>query len=164
MPVEHPRVQGDRTEELELPQAVSMLADECRMVLPGVQALFGFQLIAVFSDGFSEKLSQFDQQLHLAAIVLVVVAIGMLMAPAAYHRQTSPMHVSHHLVRVSTRLLMWGLLPLALALSVDLYVVSRLVTGGGAAALLAAAMLGVLCLFWYLLPRVKGLQNVLGRK
>jgi hypothetical protein len=38
-----------RAEELTLTDAAGRLLDECRMVLPGIQALFGFQLIAVFN-------------------------------------------------------------------------------------------------------------------
>lgn len=37
-------------------EALQQTLDEARMVLPGVQALFGFQLIAVFSDGFERRL------------------------------------------------------------------------------------------------------------
>lgn len=36
------------------------------MVLPGIQALFGFQLIAVFNNGFS-RLDRAEQGLHYAA-------------------------------------------------------------------------------------------------
>jgi putative transcriptional regulator len=78
-----------KEEEVSLNTAATHILEECRMVLPGIQALFGFQLIAVFSQGFSEKLSEAQQQLHLAAIVLVVIAIALVMAPAAIHRQTS---------------------------------------------------------------------------
>ena len=39
-------------EELTLSEAAKYLLDECRMVLPGIQALFGFQLIAVFNSAF----------------------------------------------------------------------------------------------------------------
>jgi len=39
------------------------------MVLPGIQALFGFQLIAVFSDGFANKLTRAEQRLHFFATV-----------------------------------------------------------------------------------------------
>ena len=56
------------------------------MVLPGIQALFGFQLIAVFSPGFSEKLSSGEQELHFVSIVLVVISVALVMAPAAIHR------------------------------------------------------------------------------
>lgn len=41
--------QDSGQEELPLSQAAQHLLEECRMVLPGIQALFGFQLIAVFN-------------------------------------------------------------------------------------------------------------------
>jgi len=83
------------------------------MVLPGIQALFGFQLIAVFSQSFDQKLSGAEQRLHLLAIGLVAVAIALVMAPAAYHRQAAPRHVSNAFIDVSTRLLLCSMLPLA---------------------------------------------------
>jgi hypothetical protein len=55
---------------VKLADAVSHLLEECRMILPGIQALFGFQLIAQFNDGFSKNLSQAQQELHLAALLL----------------------------------------------------------------------------------------------
>src|SRR5690242_18672888 len=44
--------------------------EEARMVLPGIQALFGFQLIAVFNERF-RQLPQFEQTLHYAALIMV---------------------------------------------------------------------------------------------
>jgi hypothetical protein len=38
-----------RTEPIKLDSAATHLLEECRMVLPGIQALFGFQLIAACS-------------------------------------------------------------------------------------------------------------------
>src|SRR6266481_2681346 len=55
-------------EKLPLSKAAEYLLDECRMVLPGIQALFGFQLIAVFNARFEEKLSFSELRLHLLAI------------------------------------------------------------------------------------------------
>ena len=48
------------------------------MVLPGIQALFGFQLIAVFNQGFNEKLSTAQQQLHFVSIILTVCAVALV--------------------------------------------------------------------------------------
>ena len=62
------------TEKIKLDAAASHILEECRMVLPGIQALFGFQMIAVFNQGFAEKLSHAEQLVHLVAIVLTVVA------------------------------------------------------------------------------------------
>src|SRR5690348_11517147 len=48
---------GD-SQQLELFQAAELLLEECRTVLPGIQGLFGFQLVAVFSSHFHDALSQ----------------------------------------------------------------------------------------------------------
>ena len=50
------------------------------MVLPGIQALFGFQLVAIFDPVFGRQLSSGEQRLHLLAITFVVIAIAMVMA------------------------------------------------------------------------------------
>jgi hypothetical protein len=69
---------GVEREELSLNDAVTHLLEECRTVVPGMQALFGFQLIAVFNDTFRERLSPTERDLHLAAIVLVTIAVALL--------------------------------------------------------------------------------------
>src|SRR5204862_1825788 len=91
-----------RKEEVSLDKATTYILEECRMVLPGIQALFGFQLIAVFNESFSEKLSRGEQLLHLIAIVLVTVAIALVMAPAALHRQSQPPSVSRRFIELSS--------------------------------------------------------------
>jgi hypothetical protein len=80
----------EETERLALSDAATYLLDECRMVLPGIQALFGFQLIVVFNPGFDQKLSATEQQLHLTAIGLIATAVAIIMTPAAYNRQSTP--------------------------------------------------------------------------
>ena len=45
---------------------VNTIEQEARMVLPGIQTLFGFQLIAVFNQGFKANLSQVEQIIHLS--------------------------------------------------------------------------------------------------
>jgi hypothetical protein len=52
------------------------------MVLPGIQALFGFQLIAVFNDRF-QQLEGLYQLIHFIALVLVALSVAIIMTPAA---------------------------------------------------------------------------------
>jgi hypothetical protein len=133
------------------------------MVLPGIQALFGFQMIAVFNDGFSKKLSSGEQYLHLLAIALVVVAIALVMTPAAYHRQAEPESVSHLFTRLSSRLLLIGMAPLAIAIALDFYIVARLISDSGRVSAVGAAFLGfIYVLLWGILPRSRSLQRLLG--
>jgi hypothetical protein len=101
-----PAVQ-DKKEDLPLSRSAEFLLAECRMVLPGIQALFGFQLIAVFNSSFSQVLDPFEQKLHLCALFLTAMAIAFVITPAAYHRQTSSSKVTREFIKLASRLLLW---------------------------------------------------------
>jgi MFS family permease len=139
--------------------ALQQTLEEARMVLPGVQALFGFQLIAVFSDGFERRLDETEQSLHLAAIVLVTVAIAIVMTPAAYHRQVEPRRATVSFLVLASRLVSGAMLPLAAGLSIDVYLIARVITG---AASLAAAIGGVVFVLflalWFAFPQWRAAQ------
>jgi hypothetical protein len=122
------------------------------MVLPGIQALCGFQLIAVFNTGFAEKLSQGEQQLHLLAIALVAVAVALIMTPAAYHRLAGPREVTDTFIRLSTRLLLSSMWPLAASICIDFNLVGRIILSTTWAALLAAALFAFFLVAWLVLP------------
>ena len=123
------------------------------MVLPGIQALFGFQLIAVFNQGFSEKLSPLQQKLHFFAILSTVVSIALVMAPAAIHRLVDPLSVSERFVRISTRLLLCSLIPLAVSICLELYLIGDLIMNSSVVGVVASVMaLGLFLLLWVALP------------
>jgi hypothetical protein len=140
------------TQPLSLDKAVEYLLEECRIVLPGIQVLFGFQLATVFTTRFAQDLSVGEQRLHLLAIALVAVAIALIMTPAAYHRQAEPRHASARFIRVSTRLLLASMPPLAIAICLDFYLVARLVVDAGSVAWAAATLFAVFVALWFVLP------------
>jgi hypothetical protein len=141
-------------DSLSLNDAATHVLEECRTVVPGIQALFGFQLIAVFSTVFWERLASGERIVHLAAIVLVTIAIVLVTAPAALHRQTEPRAVSGRFITISSRLLMASMIPLAVGICLDVYLVARLIMGSGrVASIVATALLGVFIVLWFLLPR-----------
>lgn len=142
----------ENVEDLSLSKSAEYLIEECRMVLPGVQALFGFKLIAVFSERFDKALSQVEKDLHLAAIAFVMGAIALIMAPAAYHRLTSPCRVTDRFLWVCTRLLMAGLPLLLVGLCLDFYLIARVMTGNPAAGILAGVAFAVFATLWFVLP------------
>lgn len=123
------------------------------MVLPGIQALFGFQLIAVFNQGFDSRLSAPLQRLHLAATVLTSIAIALVMTPAALHRQASPRSVSDAFIRLSTRLLVLSMFPLAASICVELYLIGYLVVGSAWIVLLSVGLAALFMGLWFVLPR-----------
>src|SRR5690242_15040880 len=93
---------SERAEQESLSKQADHALEEARTVLPGAQALFGFQLIAVFNQRF-ERMTDLQQGLHLAALFAVAVAIALLMTPAIYHRQVEPETVSQAFLTVATR-------------------------------------------------------------
>jgi hypothetical protein len=138
---------------VSLEVATGHILEECRMVLPGIQALFGFQLIAVFDDTFHERLSPDEQHLHLAAIVLVTVAIALVMAPAALHRQNERYTVSRRFIDVASRLLLAGMFPLALGIALEVYLVASLIFGRPSAGwFVSLALLAVIAALWLGVP------------
>ena len=141
-------------QELSLNDAASHVLEECRTVVPGMQALFGFQLIVVFTNSFKAELSPTERVLHLVAILVVTIAIALVIAPAALHRQMEPMAVSRRFIAISSRLLMASMAPLAAGICLDVYVVARVILGTSVgAAIIAALLLGVFIVFWLVVPR-----------
>jgi len=85
--------------------------------------------------------------------VLVTTAIALVMAPAALHRQMHPMAVQF--VRISSRLLMASLGPLAVGICLDVYLVALVIVGGrGIAASIAGFLLVVFAVAWLLVPQL----------
>lgn len=123
------------------------------MVLPGIQALFGFQLIAVINEAFDHKLNSAEQKIHLLAIAMTAVACGLSMSPAALHRTAEPDRVSLGLVKTCTTYLRWSMRFLGLALVLDFYLVAKVVLKSPPLALLSGLALGVfLAMVWGLAP------------
>ncbi len=122
---------------------------EARVVLPGAQALLGFQLVTTLMEAF-EKLPLSLRYVHLASLGLVAVSIVLLMTPAAYHRIVERGEETEHFHRFASRMLIAAMLPLALGVTGDFFVVVRKVTKSGSAAIVAAALVLVFFYgFWF---------------
>jgi hypothetical protein len=147
---------------ISLPEAVSHILEECRMVLPGIQALFGFQLIVVFNPGFAGKLTPADQLIHLWAIGLAAVSVALVMTPAAYHRQIGPQEVSWRFIALATRLLLWSMFPLMVSICMEFFLIAKIILQGAVYSLLfSTVLLGIFLCLWFLLPRFPALSNLL---
>jgi uncharacterized protein DUF6328 len=129
--------------------------EEARMVLPGIQALFGFQLIAVFNRQFID-LDVFDRGMYLASLVLVAVAIGLIMAPAAYHRLVERDRVSRRWLRLASRDIAWAMVALTPAIAIDVYLVAVMSTGTAVLGVaLGSAVAAFLAWLWFAMPLLR---------
>ena len=112
----------ETTEPTSLGKKIEQMLTETRVVLPGAQALLGFQLIIVFSEPF-EKLAPAARGVHLAALGCVALAAIWLMTPAACHRIAFDGEDSEDFHRLGTRFLLAATGALALGIAADLGVV-----------------------------------------
>ncbi len=152
-------------EEIPLADEVTHLLEECRMILPGIQALFGFQLIAVLQPPFFEKLTMGEQVLHILALALVAISGAVVMTPAAYHRQTAPHEASEGFVVLASWLLLIAMAPLLLGITLDFYLVASIVLQNRALSIVLAIILGLIFVgAWYVLPHIGALRRLTGRE
>jgi hypothetical protein len=142
---------SSRSEE-SLEKRAEAAIEESRMVLPGIQALFGFQLIAGFNQGF-EKLPAAEQHLHYASLILVALAIAIIMTPAAYHRIVEQGSVSLFFVSLISWLVAAAMAPLAVALGLEVYVVGTvIIEARGPSAAVAGVLVAVIVALWFVFP------------
>lgn len=128
------------------------IIEEARVILPGVQALFGFQTIAVFNDRFA-NLPSYATLCHLTGLGMVIVAVALVMTPAVYYRVVGPRYVSRRMVRRSSWLIRSALAPLACGLALDMFTVIYVVTGKLPASMVGAcATFLFLCSLWFVFP------------
>ena len=101
---------------------VEQLLTEARVIIPGGQALFGFQFIAMLTTGF-DKLPPSSQLLHTAALCFTALNVIVLMAPAALHRLSFGGEDLEAFLQLGGALVMTAPMLLALAVAAELYVV-----------------------------------------
>ena len=122
---------------------------ESRVVLPGAQTLLGFQFIVFLMESF-EQLPDSSKYLHFAALALVALSIVLLMTPAAYHRIVERGEETEHFHRFASRVVLAAMVPLALGLTGDFFVVARKVSESTTfAAILAIALLALFYGLWF---------------
>jgi DMSO reductase anchor subunit len=142
---EQQKMSKEKETGAKIKDKIKHVLTECRVVLPGAQALLGFQFVTTLMEAF-EKLPASSKYVHLASLLLVAVSIVLLMTPAAYHRIVERGEETEHFHRFAGRMLIAAMVPLALGVSGDLFVVVRKITESATSAAISAV---VSLLFFY---------------
>jgi len=95
---------------------------ESRVMLPGAQALLGFQLITFYMEDYM-KLPPALQWTHLISLLFITVAVIMLIAPAAFHRIADLGEATERSYQFASWMVLWAAIPLGLGLAGELYLV-----------------------------------------
>jgi uncharacterized protein DUF6328 len=108
---------------LKLSDAIENVLNEARILLLGGQVLLGFGYRVCFEAEF-DRLPAAAQVAQVAGLSIMTAAMGWLIWPAAFHQIQENGAPSTAVHTFTTRILDWGLLPLALSFPLFIYPVS----------------------------------------
>jgi hypothetical protein len=127
------------------------ILQETRVAQTGVQILFGFLLSVAFTPRFA-GLGTFDRGVYTLTVVVGAGATAALIAPVSIHRFLSGQRMKDEVVESAARLMMCGMVLLALTVGCTLLLILHVVLGGLLAEILAGAVMVWFVCCWYVLP------------
>lgn len=113
--------------ETPLKAKIEQLLTEARVIIPGGQALLGFQFVATLTKSF-HALPGWMQAVHAAGLLAVAISVLLLMTPASLHRIAYHGEDDPQFFQIGSALVIAAALPLALGIAADIAVVIYVVS------------------------------------
>jgi hypothetical protein len=133
---------------MSLQKNLKVALNENRLLILGTQVLFGFQFHGVFQELFAQ-LPTSSKIFEAAGLELLVLSIALLVAPSMLHRIGEGGRDSSEILVFTTGCAALALLPLALALALEVFVVTRQWRNESLGTLTGVAFFLVAVAFWY---------------
>ncbi|PPS91441.1 DUF6328 family protein [Streptomyces sp. MH60] len=127
------------------------IMQETRVAQTGVQILFGFLLSVAFTPLFHD-LDTFDHAVYVITVVSGATATASLIAPVSIHRFLSGQRMKDEMVEVAHRLMVGGMLLMAVTIGCTLLLILHVVVPDLMAKLLVGGVMVWFALSWYVLP------------
>lgn len=127
------------------------ILQETRVAQTGVQILFGFLLSVAFTPYFHE-LKTFDHVVYVITVILGASGTAALIAPVSIHRFLSGQRMKDDIVTIAGRLMVCGMVLLALTIGGTLLLLLHVVVPNLLAELLVVGVMLWFALCWYVLP------------
>jgi len=134
------------------------LLQELRVALPGVQVLFAFLLVVPFNQCFP-TITQFQQSVYFATLLLATGAAAFLIAPTVHHRVQFRQQDKERIVMTANRFAIIGLLLLAVAMTGAVLLITDLLYKNTTVAIVTAAVAFMFALLWYAVPLRRAAQK-----
>jgi Family of unknown function (DUF6328) len=141
---ERQRLNDDGNAGGTIKDRIDHVLTEARTILPGAQALLGFQFITMLSEAF-ERLPASSKYVHFVSLLCIALSTVLLLTPAAYHRIVERGEDTGAFHRFASRVLLFSTVPLALGLAGDFFVVVRKLTEDIMWSVVAAGLALTLC-------------------
>jgi hypothetical protein len=147
-----PHAMLEQEKPTPLPTKVDQMLTEARVILPGAQALLGFQLTVTLTHAFNELPAEV-KLLHVLALCCVGLTVILLMTPAALHRISFLGEDTEEFLALGSRFVIAAPAVLAFGIAGDLFVATYKASDSSSlAATIAIVALLLLMLFWFAIP------------
>ncbi len=133
------------------------ILQEIRIVLPGTEALLGFQFVIFFNPVFQGLPSTY-QYIHFSTLILTMLCTILLVAPVAFQQVGEDGKITHSFLNFARRMLSVSMLFLLIALAGDIFIAAKVIelsTIFAAAVSLVIFMTGIILWYAYALLRGK---------
>jgi hypothetical protein len=147
----HPETGREETEDERLDRNLQEMLGELRVALPGVQVLFAFLLVVPFNQRFAD-VTQFQKTVYFATLLFTAASTVCLIAPTSHHRLEFRQQHKELLVRTGNRIMVLGLLLLAIAMTGAVIFVTDFLYGSTTTIIVAAGLGAAFLLLWYAIP------------
>lgn len=139
---------SDEDDAERLDRELIELLNELRVVMPGVQVLFGFLLTVPFQQRFGQT-DDFQRTVYFITLLLTAASAAFLMGPSAFHRLTFRHHQKPYLVHLATRQTIVGMALLALAMNGVLLLLTDFLYGSITVAITVACTASLFGWLWF---------------
>jgi hypothetical protein len=130
------------------------LLNELRIALPGVQLLFAFLLAVPFTQRFPD-LSAFQRDVFYVCLLTAACSTACFIAPSAAHRLRFHQRDRVWIIESASRLMLAGLVALALALSSAVLLITDLMFDGPRVWIYSAAVAALIFGLWFVRPGLR---------
>ena len=126
--------------------------------MTGVQVLFAFLMAVPFQQRFA-TVSQLQENVYFATLLLSVGATAFMIAPSAYHRLNFAQRDKRHIVDAASRLAITGLVLLALAMTGAVMLITDFLFQEATVTIAVAGTALLFAILWFALPLARRAQN-----
>ena len=147
----------DRREESsseQLDRNTIELLNELRVAGTGIQVMFAFLLVVPFQSGW-HHVDSFERTVYFITLLLVATAAFLLMAPPIHHRILFRRGEKRFLVQTANYLAIGGMVMLAFGFVGILVLLSDVVVGGAAPAIVGVLAATFLAGLWLAVPAIR---------
>ena len=148
---EQAEARRDETPPQRLDRNTVELLNELRIAGTGIQVLFAFLLIVPFNTGW-KTVDSFERVVYFVTLLVVALAAFLILAPPIHHRLLFRHGEKPFLIRTGNYMAIGGMICLGLGFVGILVLISDVVVGGAAPAVVGALSLALVAGLWFVLP------------